>query len=99
MLEVSALHARWKVEDREGDALCNDEVVLRRRERCKDIARITFGHTVHDQQGARPAPSCQNGFGKSLIFQIFSFHVLSNRSVIILIPLELLHTRGYSTDG
>lgn len=50
VLEASALHARWKVEDREGDALCNDEVVFCRRERCKDIARIIFGHTVHDQQ-------------------------------------------------
>ena len=49
-LEASALHARWKVEDREGDALCNDEVVFRRRERCNDIARIIFGHTLHDQQ-------------------------------------------------
>lgn len=38
------------MEDGEGDALCNDELVLRQTERCKDIARIIFGPTLHGQQ-------------------------------------------------
>lgn len=78
------------MEDGQGDALCNDELVPRRRERCKDIARIIFGPTLHDQQVESIytifyeerdllCTSCQNGFGENLIFQLLSFYVLSNR--------------------
>lgn len=50
LVGASILHAYWKREDRESDVLGNDEVVSHRRERCKSIGRVLFGHTLHDQQ-------------------------------------------------
>lgn len=111
MLEASALHARWKVEDREGDALCNDEVVFRRTESVARILPASFSvircminrwmqFTPYSMKSETCSFLPKRLWEESYLSTIFlSCAIISNRSVTILIPLELLHTRGHSTDG
>lgn len=96
------------MEDGEGDALCNDELVPRQTERCKDTARIIFGPTLHGQQVESIYTIfyeerdllllAKTALGRILSFNYFPFMCYPT-GVIILMPLKLLHTRGHSTDG
>lgn len=48
LARVLALHARWKYEDNEEEALEGDALQMRQRTRCKELGLIVFGFTLHE---------------------------------------------------
>lgn len=75
-------------------------MILRQRQRCKSVASIIFGHTLHNAQidaicilayeQQDLLLLAKTGFGKSLIFQQLPFMTAVPGVVLILMPLKLL---------
>lgn len=100
LARVQALHARWRYEDNEEEALEGDALQMRQRSRCKELGLIVFGfrlheaqidaiHTLHDEWRDLLLLA-KTGFGKSLIFQLMPFLTIAPGVVLTLIPLKLL---------
>ena len=100
MARAIALHARWKYEDTEEQALEEDALKARQQTRCRELGLIVFGFTLHDTQVEAIYTLfyeqrdllflAKTGFGKSLIFQLLPFMTTPMGVVLILISLKLL---------
>lgn len=77
------------------------------KQRCKDMGMIIFGFTLHAKQADAVWTllyECRDllllaktGFGKSIIFQLFSLMSIPPGVVIVLMPLKLFHAEQNAT--
>ena len=104
--ETRVLHARWKVEDEKETSENQEDLVLRQKQRCKEIGLVVFGFTLRDAQvdaiwtlfyeRRDLLLLAKTGFGKSLIFQLIPFMLDPTGVVLILMPLKLLQAEQNS---
>lgn len=102
---LRALHARWAYEDTEKEALVEEALQARQRNRCKELGLIVFGYTLHEAQVEAIQTLffeqrdllllAKTGFGKSLIFQLLPFFTPVPRVALTLMPLKLLQAKQY----
>lgn len=107
LARVMALHARWKYEDTEEQALKGDALKARQQSRCRELGLIVFGLTLHEDQVEAICTLfyeqrdllllAKTGFGKSLIFQMIPFMTATTGVVLILMPLKLLQAEQSQT--
>lgn len=98
LARVKALHARWKYEDNEEEALEGNSLQMRQCSRCKELGSIIFGYILHKAQidtihtlyyeRRDLLLLAKTGFGKNLIFQLILFLTAAPGLVLTLIPLK-----------
>lgn len=104
---IKALHKQWKSEDAEDLVLLQpDKLVVRQRQRCKQVGSVIFGFTLQEAQVDAVWTLfyerrdllllAKTGFGKSLMFQLLPFMFEPTGVIIILMPLKLLQAEQNS---
>lgn len=100
LARMQSLHAWWKYEDNEEEALEEDTLQTYQCSRCKELRLIVFGYTLHEGQintihtlyykQRDLLLLAKTSFDKSLIFHLFSFLSATPGIVLTLMPLKLL---------